>query len=84
MKKKTPQQELEQLRFQIRQSIGQWRYIKEHGCQDPFWTDGVNMNLVRNHIIYDKRQMEEICRGNVYSTRKSNENQQKCNICEHE
>ena len=38
-----------------------WEYIKDHGCNDPFYADGVNMNLIRNHIIYDKCQLLEIC-----------------------
>lgn len=28
-------------------------------ANDPFWTDGVNLNLVRNHIIYGRRLCEE-------------------------
>ena len=31
-----------------------------NGCSDPFWANGVNLNLVRNHIIYYKRQMQKI------------------------
>ena len=30
----------------------------QNGAGDPFWEDGSNMNLVRNHIIYYKRQCE--------------------------
>lgn len=37
-----------------------WEYLYEHGGSDPFHSDGVNLNLVRNHIIYDKKQMEEL------------------------
>lgn len=33
--------------------------IHEYGCSDPFWADGVNMNLVRNHIMYYKQQLSE-------------------------
>lgn len=39
---------------------GHWRYIRKHGCSDPFWPDGCNMNLIRNHIIYDKERIEEL------------------------
>lgn len=38
-----------------------WEYIRAHGCNDPFYADGINMNLVRNHIISYKRQLLEIC-----------------------
>ena len=44
---------------QIRESIGRWNYLKENGGSDPFWSDGVNMNLVRNHILYYKRMISE-------------------------
>ena len=43
------------------QNLERWQDIKDHGCHDPFYSDGVNMNLVRNHIIYDKRRLIEIC-----------------------
>lgn len=43
----------------IKESLEQWNYIKEHGAGDPFWCDGVNMNLVRNHVNYYKRICEE-------------------------
>lgn len=29
-----------------------WKEISLNGCSDPFWPDGMNMNLIRNHIIY--------------------------------
>ena len=37
-----------------------WENIYLDGCSDPIWPDGVNLNLVRNHIIYYKRMLEEI------------------------
>lgn len=43
------------------QNLEEWQTIKEQGCQDPFWADGINMNLVRNHVIYEKRRLLEIC-----------------------
>ena len=64
MKKKTPEQELKELCKEIRSEIDHWDDINRNGCNDPFWSDGCNMNLTRNHIIYAKRQIEEICREN--------------------
>lgn len=64
MKKKTPEQTVKDLSVDIIKEIEAWERKNEEGCSDPFWPDGVNMNLNRNHIIYDKRQIEEICRGN--------------------
>lgn len=54
MKKKTLEQELQELCKHVRQEIEIWEYINQNGCNDPFWADGTNMNLTRNHIIYDK------------------------------
>lgn len=36
-----------------------WNDIAVNGCSDPFWTDGVNMNLVRNHILYYRGILSE-------------------------
>ena len=41
--------------------IERWEYERVNGCNDPSWTDGCNMNLVRNHVIDDKRRIEEFC-----------------------
>lgn len=49
----------EQLAEVIRESHEQWKRFWENGGSDPFWTDGVNLNLVRNHIIYGRRLCEE-------------------------
>ena len=35
--------------------------MRENGCNDPFWSDGFNLNLTRNHIIHDKTVIDEIC-----------------------
>lgn len=42
-------------------SFGEWEHMRTKGCSDPFWPDGTNMNLVRNHIINGKRRLEELC-----------------------
>lgn len=64
VKKKTPDQELKILCRNIREEVGHWEYINQYGCNDPFWADGTNINLTRNHIIYAKRQISEICEKN--------------------
>lgn len=45
----------------ITREIAHWKDLNENGGSDPAWSDGVNMNLTRNHIIYDKRQITELC-----------------------
>lgn len=36
-----------------------WEYYRDFGGSDPFYDDATNMNLIRNHILYGKRQLEE-------------------------
>lgn len=50
--KESPEEELQK-------SFDQWKDLCANGCNDPSWSDGVNINLVRNHIIYYKHQIEE-------------------------
>ena len=60
-RQKTPEQEIQELCNDIQREIAHWIYVNENGCQDPFYADGINMNLTRNHIIYDKRQIMKLC-----------------------
>lgn len=48
-----------ELKESLRDNFNRWQHLYEHGGNDPFWEDGVNLNLVRNHILYDKRLCEE-------------------------
>lgn len=36
-----------------------WNQFNTYGGSDPFWEDGFNMNLVRNHIIWYRKRCEE-------------------------
>lgn len=36
---------------EIDREFHRWNELANGVCQDPFWPDGMNMNLVRNHII---------------------------------
>ena len=58
---KTVEQKLCEERTNIVREIERWKGINEYGCNDPFWPDGCNMNLTRNHILYAKEQIMEIC-----------------------
>lgn len=49
----------EQIRADLDERFHRWDTISREGCADPFWPDGVNMNLVRNHIIYNYRLLSE-------------------------
>lgn len=50
---------IEEYAAQIVREIGHWNYILENGCNDPFWPDGTNLNLTRNHIISYKREIAD-------------------------
>lgn len=65
--KETPEQEVKQYCGEIRKEISQWKEINQSGCNDPFWPDGVNMNLTRNHITYYQRLIRGICTENQLS-----------------
>lgn len=63
MAKKKQQEDYEK---QLRESFDHWQNLYEYGGQDPFWPDGVNLNLVRNHIYYYKRKIEETMEPKAY------------------
>lgn len=67
MKTKTTEESLFECRKEIVGEIAHWNNINENGCNDPFWSDGCNMNLTRNHIIAAKRKMANICEENNLS-----------------
>ena len=41
------------------ESYSRWVHIFLNGCSDPSWSDGVNINLVRNHIFAYKEDVEK-------------------------
>jgi hypothetical protein len=47
------------LEERLKQDYERWEHLREYGGSDPFWDDSVNMNLIRTHIINDKRQIAE-------------------------
>lgn len=48
----------------ILKDYSRWKHIFDNGCTDPSYCDGVNINLVRNHILYDKKKVEEKLKDN--------------------
>ena len=48
-----------QIREQLDAEYKHWDDLKKNGCSDPAWPDGVNLNLVRNHIIYWYRLLRD-------------------------
>lgn len=60
MDKNKVKAEWEEYRRDIVQECAQWEYLRVNGGQDPFYPDGINMNLTRNHVIYAKRRLREM------------------------
>jgi len=61
-KKKTPEEEMEELVRSIRREFEDWKKVKKRGTTDPSYPDGVNLNLIRNHIFYDQARLKELCK----------------------
>ena len=66
-KKAKSDQKIKELCGDITREAATWMGTRDHGCNDPFWPDGCNMNLTRNHIISYKRQIQELCEENGMS-----------------
>lgn len=60
MKEKDKESQLSHLTRELTANFDRWDHLYKHGGQDPFYEDGVNLNLVRNHILYDKNAMKEL------------------------
>ena len=60
MKKDKVKHEWDEHRASIVKECAIWENLRVCGGQDPFWPDGVNMNLTRNHVIYAKRCLREM------------------------
>ncbi|AFV02277.1 hypothetical protein DHBDCA_p1248 [Dehalobacter sp. DCA] len=56
MKKEKHPQNLE---AELQQAFDRWEALYKFGGHDPFWSDGCNLNLVRNHISHYKQKIEE-------------------------
>lgn len=61
MKQLTPHQQLDVFKTSLTDSIQRWKELNLHGGSDPCWNDGYNLNLVRNHILYYRYQIQELC-----------------------
>jgi len=66
MKLKSPTDTLCELTAELTKSRKRWQDIYENGCADPSWSDGCNLNLIRNHIIYYCRNIRAICAEHVF------------------
>ncbi len=53
------EQRLQEAIASCERSYKHWQDIYENGCTDPSWPDGVNLNLVHNHIHGYKKIIRE-------------------------
>lgn len=44
---------------ELEKDWNRWNHLYRFGGSDPFYTDGVNLNLVRNHIFWDREKIKE-------------------------
>lgn len=52
--------EIQRKEAELIKDYARWHNLYENGGQDPFYSDGCNLNLIRNHIIFDKRRLDEL------------------------
>lgn len=57
----SPQEDLRCICRDIREEARQWENIREGRGWDPSWPDGVNLNLIRRHIIHGMDRAAEVC-----------------------
>ena len=43
-----------------RRKLEHWQDMFAHGCNDPAWPDGCNLNLTRNHIVATLRSLQDL------------------------
>ncbi|HCA30711.1 MAG TPA: hypothetical protein DEP23_14750 [Ruminococcaceae bacterium] len=53
---------------ELQKSYEHWVDLYENGGSDPCCEDGVNLNLVRNHILYYRNKIEETMSPENYSS----------------
>ena len=50
----------------LEERFDRWDEVYKNGCRDPLWSDGVNLNLIRNHIRYYKEELEKEMTDGAY------------------
>lgn len=61
VRKKTPEEDFKEEIDGVAKSVNMWKQHAKEGCSDPHWEDGVNMNLLRNHILYYTNNIITLC-----------------------
>lgn len=63
-KKLSVTDELQKLCSSLEERYSRWDFLKKEGGSDPNYPDGVNLNLVRNHILWYKGKIITLCEEN--------------------
>lgn len=50
-KRRSLEEQIEHAASELLCAFARWDYIRTKGCHDPFYPDGENMNLERQHIM---------------------------------
>lgn len=59
MSRKSKKNNLDEAIKRLERSFKDWDSLYNYGGSDPFWADGFNLNLVRNHILSAKKEIEK-------------------------
>ncbi|MDR0388442.1 MAG: hypothetical protein LBH73_00030 [Spirochaetaceae bacterium] len=51
----------------LRESYNKYFDVLENGCNDPFWSDGANINLCAGHFYYYKERVKEKYPGRAWA-----------------
>jgi hypothetical protein len=63
-RKKSPAQQIEERLCDLGCEQKRWGEIAKNGSSDLWYPDGIGLNLVRNHIIYDICTIKDLCSEN--------------------
>ena len=61
-KRRSLEEQIEHAEAMLLLAFEIWEYIRNKGCRDPFYPDGENMNLERQHIMSYKEELESLCK----------------------
>ena len=57
----TPEKYVANLARRIEMDNRHWNVVLQYGCQDPFWSDGANLELIQSHIIVHRFCIKAAC-----------------------
>lgn len=61
-------QNIDNIVRELENDLEKWNILYTVGGDDPLWSDGVNLNLIRNHVIVNKLKIEKLLEPEEYPT----------------